>query len=94
MRKIEEAMCAAVKEHKNWNCKNTRVECEDNTVRVFLHGNQIYKVVDGVKRFTLAGWNTVTTRSRLNALGVGVHTRNYEPTYKGQIIRIGAWYNV
>ena len=98
MRKIEKAMCAAVKERRNWQSGNTRVEVKDggNLVKVYLWDNLIYTecLEDGVKRFTLAGWNTNTTRSRLNALGVGVTQRNWLPYYNGHEICSDAWYVV
>ena len=98
MRKIEKAMCAAVKERRNWQSGNTRVEVKDggNLVKVYLWDNLIYTecLENGVKRFTLAGWNTNTTRSRLNALGVGVTQRNWLPYYNGHEICSDAWYVV
>lgn len=53
---------------------------------VYLHNNFIYEkreLYDGTGRdelFTMSGWNTATTRARLNALldGVSVVSRNYE----------------
>lgn len=98
MRKIEEAMCAAVKERRNWQSGNTRVQVKDggNWVKVYLWDNLIYTECneDGAKRFTLAGWNTNTTRSRLNALGVGVTQRNWMPYYNGHEICSSAWYKI
>ena len=70
MRKIEEAMCAAVRARKNWEESNTRVEVFNGEVTVYLHGNAIFRIVDGVKYWTFAGWPTMTTKSRLRALGV------------------------
>lgn len=70
MRQIEQAMCAAVKAQKNWSESNTRVENFNGEVTVFLHGNAIFRIIDGVKYWTFAGWPTQTTKSRLRALGV------------------------
>ena len=99
MRKIEEAMCAAVKERRNWQSGNTRVEVKDggNWVKVYLWDNLIYtecREDNDAKRFTLAGWNTNTTRSRLNALGVGVTQLNFFPYYNGHEINSSAWYKI
>ena len=73
MRKIEEAMCAAVKERRNWESGNTRVKVHDggNWVKVFLHGNLIYTDCQesGERSFTLAGYDTQTARNRCRALG-------------------------
>lgn len=96
MRKIEEAMCAAVKERRNWQSGNTRVQVKDggNWVKVYLWDNLIYTECreDGAKRFTLAGWNTNTTRSRLRALGVDVCQKDYRAYYKNRFIYKNDWY--
>ena len=96
MRKIEQAMCAAVKARRNWSSGNTQVivSLDRVHVEVYLHGNIIYTESSGVKCFTLAGWNTPTTRSRLRALGVNVSTKNYVPMYKGAVINENKWYNI
>ena len=94
MRKIEEKIAYAVRMKKNCGCGNTTVECSNGNVWVRLHGNLIYKEFEGVKSFTLAGWNTVTTRSRLNALGVDVRQKNWEPVYDGKVISSYSWYNI
>lgn len=94
MRKIEKAMCEAVQMRTNWSESNTIVEVFGDEVTVYLHGNAIYRVVDGVKYFTLAGWNTPTTRSRLHALGVPVTQKHFAPMYNGVEIDSTRWYNV
>jgi hypothetical protein len=71
MREIEKAMCKAFKAGKDWRGKNTAVLVGDDTVGVSLHGNLIAYVKRDDPRIlnvSLAGWNTPTTRSRLNAL--------------------------
>lgn len=83
MRKIEKAMVGAVLSGQNWKGSNTAVshdpviggeECE-----VRLHGHLIAKrYLNGQWEISLAGWNTVTTRSRLSALIRGIaETRTY-----------------
>lgn len=106
MRKIEEAMCAAVKERRNWRCDNTEVLVTNNgnVINVYLHGNNIYSNTYGEKRFTLAGWNTMVTRSRLHALGVKVYGKVHygrsnkgagnRAMYKGNEIDSDIWYEV
>ena len=100
MRKIENGMCAAVEARFNWNCSNTQVQVNmnDNKVEVYLHGNLIYKKLEGVASFTLAGWNSNTTRSRLRALGVSVRCYDHTPQMKvdGEWVDISSdeWYNV
>ena len=98
MRQIEKAMCAAVEARFNWACSNTHVKVNDNKVEVYLHGNLIYKKQGGVASFTLAGWNSNTTRSRLRALGVSVRYYDHPPQMKvdGEWVDISSdeWYNV
>ena len=98
MRQIEKAMCAAVEAHFNWHCSNTQVKVNGNEVEVYLHGNLICKKQGGVASFTLAGWNSNTTRSRLRALGVSVRCCDYTPQMEvnGEWvdIRSNEWYNV
>jgi hypothetical protein len=105
MRVIEKQMIEAVKAGKNWLNGNTRVHhdpvvggCE---VEVYLHGNLIAKRFfrgedkPGEWKITLAGWNTPTTRSRLNALiqefashccGVGVTYGQARLMYRGSAV--------
>ncbi len=87
MKEIEKKMVAALRNGTNFNGNNTQVECQPNgNSFVHLFGNTIYKVVNGKAYFSLAGWNTVTTRSRLNALGVNVNQRKGTPHYNGKSI--------
>lgn len=94
MRQIEENMVNAVNGLYNYNCGNTRVEIYNNEVAVRLHQNYIFRIVDGVSYFTLAGWNTNTTRSRLNALGVEIHNKKGVPYYKGQPVPTNGWVTI
>lgn len=95
MRTINKKMSAAVAAHKNFKLSNTEVVAsEDGNVYVYLHGNKIYMEVDGKESFSLAGWNTNTTRSRLNALGVDIKQRNFTALHNGKGIDVNKWYNV
>ena len=96
MRKIEEAMRYAVRMRKNWVSGNTRVEVYDSEVKVFLHGNMIYREnrMTGEKRFTLAGWPTRTTRSRLWALGIHITQNDWTQYYNGEPISSREWYAI
>ena len=83
MRKIEKEMNTAIRHHENWSKANTRVYIMPDSLRarVHLHGHHIATVsTDGtveVNLETLANWPTMTTKSRLRALGVDVYTRNH-----------------
>ena len=70
MRKIEKQMCAAVQSNKNWQSGNTSVHFDPETgvSVVRLHGNKIAEVSDTDMKIFDGGWQSNTTKSRLNAL--------------------------
>ena len=94
MRKLEERMNNAIRNRRNFSNSNTSVQtgsffdsqgiyCEES--KVFLHGNHIATYNHVTKELTLfdGGWQSVTTKSRLNALcqefatGCSVFQRNW-----------------
>lgn len=85
MRKIESAMVAAVKAGRDWRSGNTSVDVTDQGIIIRLHGNKIAEVIpeDHIMWITDAGWQTTTTKSRLNALLSGVTNRGsiYQKSY-------------
>ena len=70
MRKIEQQMIAAVKNNINWSSANTTVHFNEETGEsvVRLHGNKIAVVSDTDMTIFDGGYQSVTTKSRLNAL--------------------------
>jgi len=87
MRKIEKQMCAAVQKNINWQSGNTSVhfDPESGVSVVRLHGNKIAEVSDNDMTIFDGGWQTVTTKSRLNALcdefciaGEGVFQKDFK----------------
>jgi len=71
MRKIEQAMIDAIKANRNWQSSNTAVTLSMTSTPVLvvtLHGNPIARRVGEHWSWSLAGWNTPTTRSRVNAI--------------------------
>ena len=70
MRKIESQMCAAVQSNIDWKSGNTEVtiDKETNTSSVYLHGNLIATVTDNDMTIYDGGYQSNTTKSRLNAL--------------------------
>ena len=70
MRKIEQQMCDAVQSNKDWQSANTSVHFDPETgvSIVRLHGNKIAEVSDTDMTIFDGGWQSVTTKSRLNAL--------------------------
>ena len=94
MRLIETKMNNAIRRRGNFSSGNPRVAtvsffyndvyCEES--KVFLHGNHIatYDHVNRELALFDGGWQTVTTKSRLNALcnefatGFGVFQKNWD----------------
>ena len=70
MRKVEMQMNTAIRNRVNWSGGNTTVMINENNnkARVFLHGNLIAEVCNEFVAIFDGGWQTVTTKSRLNAL--------------------------
>jgi len=63
MRKLTAEIKDAFEEGRKLTKSNTFTDGE----AVWLHGNKIVKQVLGGVKVSLAGWNTVTTRERINA---------------------------
>ena len=73
MRKIEQQMNAAISNKQDWQSGNTVVTHSHDNVNapvshVFLHGNKIAEVGDNFIRLFDGGWQSNTTKSRLNAI--------------------------
>ena len=88
MRKIEQQMNRAIVNRNNWSNSNTFVEYNSNTdcstivlhrtaIAVYDHNTQALKLNTG-------GWQSVTTKSRLNAIldqvmyGARVYQKNFD----------------
>lgn len=68
MRLIERQMNAAIREQRDWQKANTMVTTVNGVSHVFLHGNKIAEVGDTFIRLFDGGWQSNTTKSRLNAI--------------------------
>ena len=75
MRKIEMEMNSAIRYRRNFSKANTSVRCFKTNgvttdIDVFLHGNHIASLDTATHKLTIkdGGWQSVTTKSRLNAL--------------------------
>lgn len=85
MRKIERLMNAAITNGTDWKLANTEVVNVDGVSKVYLHDNLIAEVDDnGIKLYD-GGWQSNTTKSRINAImtehgiaGEGVFQKNYQ----------------
>lgn len=65
MRDVTLKVMTAFKEGRRAKVKSTHTDGNN----VWLHGNLIaWRGTNGLVHFTLAGWNTVTTRERVNGL--------------------------
>ena len=90
MRKIETEMNAAISNNENWASGNTEVihTCDNVNApvsHVYLHGNKIAEVGDNFIKLFDGGWQSNTTKSRLNAIlvehgvpGEYVFQKNFE----------------
>ena len=106
MRKIETQMCQAVQSNKDWQSGNTSVHFDPETgvSIVRLHGNKIAEVSDNDMTIFDGGWQSVTTKSRLNALcdyfcvdGEGVFQKDFKwfvRKFVGQSSITGKVFNV
>jgi hypothetical protein len=68
MRKIETLMNAAISKGIDWKSANTEVANIDGVSFVYLHGNKIAEVGDTFIRLFDGGYQSNTTKSRLNAI--------------------------
>ena len=68
MRKIEKLMNVAIKNNTDWRMSNTEVTNNDGVSTVYLHGNKIAEIGDAFVRIFDGGWQSNTTKSRLNAI--------------------------
>ena len=88
MRKLERQMNFAISNKGNWSGSNTQVTYNNSTncSQIFLHGHQIAVVDHKLKAVKLSscGYETVTTKSRLNAIleevkyGCRVFQKNFD----------------
>jgi hypothetical protein len=68
MRKIESQMIHAIKNNQDWKSTNTAVESINGVSVVKLHGHKIAEVGDSFVRLFDGGYQSNTTKSRLNAI--------------------------
>ena len=87
MRKIEQQMIAAIKGKRNWSSGNTSVHYSEDykSSTVYLHGNLIAIVYENDAELFDSGYQTVTTKSRLNAIcrefgvpGEGIFQKDFQ----------------
>lgn len=103
MRKIESQLREAIQNFRPFSKQNTVFARDPVTEKgwvLYLHGNPIARFDQGGKYPTiptyvsLAGWNSTTTRSRLNALdGVKIHNHDFIPYLNGREIESDGWWS-
>lgn len=74
MRKIDEQARDAFINKKRFKLRNTKVNIIDGEPHLYLHDNLIAKLENNELLINHCGWETLTTKSRLNALP-GVHIK-------------------
>lgn len=83
MRQIEKEMVSAIRAGRDWHKSNTevRISYDGSVAWVSLFGRNIATVKPGSCEpitWNCRGWVTMTTRSRLRALGFNVRIKNGE----------------
>jgi hypothetical protein len=68
MRVIESKMLNAIKSRKSMRCDNTEVVTFGDVSEVYLHGNKVAEISPNYVYVQDCGWQTVTTKSRINAI--------------------------
>jgi hypothetical protein len=87
MRKVTEKVIRAFKNGQSLTVGNTRTDGQ----AIWLHGNKIAMRHAGMVFISTAGWNTVTTRERLNGI-IAAHGgtfRVYQEKHK--LFYCGPW---
>lgn len=88
MRKITEQACKALINGGNFYGGNTRVE--NNAM--YLFSNKIAKIENGELHICFCGWDSLTTKERLNGL---MELWQYKrPFYTGNLPNLNKWYNM
>ena len=88
MRKVTEQIASALVEGKSKSIGNTSTDGKS----VYLHGNEIASLNHYGLTVSLAGWNTRTTRERINGLlsYMGfkhrITQKDFEPYFNGKLI--------
>ena len=84
MRKIESQMNRAISQEIDWKKDNTQVINIDGVSFVYLHNNLIAMIADTWLELFDGGYQSVTTKSRLNAIlsEHGTGERVYQKNFK------------
>ena len=92
MRNITSKAIEAFNSARNFKNGNTEVKSESGITTLSLHGNTIARKDAVGLSINLCGWNTNTTRERLNGLpNVSVSTRKGQAFLNGVAIPSNGW---
>jgi len=95
MRKITEQASNAFHNGRDFRSGNTQVNRRLGGVELTLHGHTIAKNTNDGLHINLCGWNTNTTRERLNGLqGVRLNTKKGQAFLNGNPISDCEWVKV
>jgi len=95
MRKITQQASNAFHNGRDFRSGNTQVNRRLGGVELILHGKIIAKNEGEGLQINLCGWNTNTTRDRLNGLqGVGLNTKKGQAYLNGNPIPSNGWVKV
>lgn len=91
MRVIEQQMLLAIRSRQDWKSSNTRVQVtyfphgdtNIERINVYLHDNLIAQIRPDLVTICDCGWQTPTTKSRLNVIlhnlcGAGIYQKNHK----------------
>jgi hypothetical protein len=95
MRKVTSKAIAAFNSGKNFKDGNTEVQTSGDYKFLLLHGHNIARFTPDGLEINLCGWNTPTTRERLNGLpSVCIHTKQGQAFLNGVAIPSNGWVKV
>lgn len=92
MRKITSNAIQAFNSARNFKDGATEVQSGDGITHLLLHGHNIARIGPDGLEINLCGWNTPTTRERLNGLpSVSVSTKQGYAFLNGKPIPSNGW---
>lgn len=95
MRKVSREAAYAFRNNIRYSSNNTKVKVYDAETHLVLHGNIIAKKIGENIYINHCGWETVTTRDRLNALpDVCIRIFKGDFILNEKINMLKGWYNI
>lgn len=94
-RQVTKDIVRAFLNGENRKISNSEVHADCTGVYMYLFGNLIARRVGERTQVTLAGWNSQTTRERLNGLpNCKVYTRNGQAFINDQAVKSDEWVQI